>query len=64
MILLYWSPTHQEVWITYYTSLFFGHAEGEKVADRMFEKLVNDQIPVHKMASLIRDRPNVKKTSF
>ena len=32
LTLRYWSPTHEEVWITYYTSLFFGHAEGEKVA--------------------------------
>ena len=64
LILWYWSPTHQEVWITYYTSLFFGHAEGEKVAEKMFEKLMSDQIPVNRMASLIRDGPNVNKTIF
>ena len=29
MTLRYWSPTHNEVsWVAYYTSLFFGHAEG------------------------------------
>ena len=64
LILRYWSPTHEEVWITYYTSLFFGHAEGEKVAQKMFEKLLNDQIPVDRMVSLIRDGPNVNKTIF
>ena len=64
LILRYWSPTHEEVWIAYYTSLFFGHAEGDKVAQKMFEKLMNDQIPVNGMASLIRDGPNVNKTIF
>ena len=64
LILRYWSPTHEEVWIAYYTSLFFGHAEGEKVAQKMFEKLMNDQIPVDRMVSLIRDGPNVNKTIF
>ena len=44
----YWSPTHEEVWITYCTSLFFGHAEGEKVAVKMYEQLVSDGIPVAK----------------
>ena len=64
LILRYWSPTHEEVWIAYYISLFFGHAEGEKVAQKMFEKLMNDQIPVDRMVSLIRDGPNVNKTIF
>ena len=64
LILRYWSPTHEEVWTAYYTSLFFGHAEGDKVAQKMFEKLMNDQIPVNRMASLIRDGPNVNKTIF
>ena len=27
LTLRYWSQRHEEVWITYYTSLFFGHAE-------------------------------------
>ena len=31
LILRYWSPTHEEVWVAYYTSLFFGHAEGDTV---------------------------------
>ena len=64
LILHYWSPTHEEVWIAYYTSLFFGHAEGDKVAQKMFGKLMNDQIPVNRMASLIHDGPNVNKTIF
>ena len=53
LTLRYWSPTHNEVWVTYYASLFFGHAEGEKVAGKMYEHLVNNGIPVHRMASLI-----------
>ena len=28
----YWSPVHNEVWIRYYTSEVFGHAEGATVA--------------------------------
>ena len=43
---------------------FFGHAEGEKVARKIYEQIVSDGIPVHKMASLIRDGPNVNKTIF
>ena len=52
------------MFIAYYTSLFFGHAEGEKVVQKMFEKLMNDQIPVDRMVSLIHDGPNVNKTIF
>ena len=64
LTLRYWSPTHEEVWITYYTSLFFGHAEGEKVAVKMYEQLVSDGIPVAKLVTLVRDGPNVSKTIF
>ena len=53
LTLRYWSPTHEEVWITYYTSLFFGHAEGEKVAVKMYEQLVSDGIPVAKLVTLV-----------
>ena len=62
--LRYWSPTHEEVWITYYTSFFFGHAEGEKVAVKMYEQLVSDGIPVAKLVTLVQDGPNVNKTIF
>ena len=62
LTLRHWSPTHNEVWVTYYASLFFGHAESEKVAEKMYEHLVNNGIPVHRMASLIWDGPNVNKT--
>ena len=41
-----------------------GHVEGEKVAGKMYEHLVNNGIPVHRMASLIRVGPNVNKTIF
>ena len=64
LTLRYWSPTHEEVWITYYTSLFFGHAEGEKVAVKMYEQLVRDGIPVAKLVTLVQDGPNVNKTIF
>ena len=64
LTLRYWSPTHEEVWITYYTSLFFGHAEGEKVAVKMYEQLFSDGIPVAKLVTLVRDGPNVNKTIF
>ena len=38
--------------------------EGEKVARKIYKQLVSDGIPVRKMASLIRDRPNVNKAIF
>lgn len=53
LTLRYWSTTHNEVWVTYYTSLFFGHAEAEKVLVKMYEQLLSDGIPVDKMATLI-----------
>ena len=37
LTLCYWSPTHNEVVITFYT-LFFGHAEADKVVSRMIEQ--------------------------
>ena len=60
----YWSPTHNEVWVRFYTSLFFGHAEGVKVATAMYNKMQDDGIQVDKMLTLIRDGPNVNKTIF
>lgn len=62
MTLRYWSPTHNEVWVAYYTSLFFGHAEGAKVASRMFSQMKDDGIPMGKLIALARDGPNVNKT--
>lgn len=59
----YWSPTHNEVWVTFYTSLFFGHAEGEKVASRMFDQMVEDVLPMNRLITLVRDGPNFKKPS-
>ena len=35
----YWSPTHNEVWFRFCTSLFFGHAEGVKVTTAMYNKM-------------------------
>ena len=62
MTLRCWSPTHNEVWVAYYTSLFFGHAEGAKVASRMFSQMKDDGIPMGKLIALARDDPNVNKT--
>ena len=62
LTLRYWSPTHNKVWVTFYTSLFFGHAEGDKVASKMFDQLIMDSIPVNRLITLARDGPNVNKT--
>ena len=52
LTLRYWSTTHNEGWVTYYTSLFFGHAEAEKVSMKMYEQLLSDEIPVDKIETL------------
>ena len=61
LTLRYWSTAHNEVWVTYYTSLFFGHVEAEKVSVKMYEQLLSY---LDKMAILIQDGPNVKKAIF
>ena len=48
----------------FYTSLFFGHAEGDKVAEEMYDSMPVDGLPVNKLATPIRDGPNVNKTIF
>ena len=53
LTLRYWCTTHNEVSVTYYTSLLLGHAEAEKVSVQMYEQLLSDGIPVDKMATLI-----------
>ena len=57
----YWLPTHNEVIVTFYTSLFFEHAEANKVVSRTIEQFHEDNIPVDKLITLVRDRPNVNK---
>ena len=49
----YWSPTHDEVWVRFYTSLFFGHAEGDKVVTTVYNRMFSDGIAVDKMLTLI-----------
>ena len=49
----YWFPTHDEVWVRFYTSLFFGHAEGDKVATTMYNRMLSDGIAVDKMLTFI-----------
>ena len=60
----YWSTKHQKVWSMFYTSLFFGHAEGDKVAEKMYDSMLVAGLPMNKLATLIRDGPNVNKTIF
>ena len=64
LTLRYWSSTHNEVWTLFYTSFFLGHAEGDKVSLKMYEQMHNDGIPMDKMATWVRDGPNVNKTIF
>ena len=59
LTLRYWSPTRSEV--IYYTSLFFGHAEADKVMSRMIEQFHEENSPVDKLITLVRDGPNVNK---
>ena len=49
----YWSPTHDEVWVRFYTSLFFDHAEDDKVGTTMYNRMLSDGIAVDKMLTLI-----------
>ena len=49
----YWLPTHNAVWVRFYASLFFSHAEGVKVATAMYNKMQDDGIQVNKMRTLI-----------
>ena len=44
------------------TLLFFGYAEGDKDAEKMYDSMLVDRLPVNKLATLIRDGPNVNKT--
>ena len=46
------------------TFLFFGHAEGDKVATTMYNRMLSDGIAVDKMLTLIQDGPNVNRTIF
>ena len=64
LTVIYWSPRHEDIWTVFYTSLFFGHTEGEMVAAVMHSKMFEDGLPVERMATLVRDGPNVNKTIF
>ena len=64
LTLRYWSPTHQEVYVAFYTSLFFGSATGELVAQKIFDQMKEDKVPMERLLTLIRDGPNVNKTIF
>ena len=52
VMLRYWSPKHEEIWPVFYTSLFFGHAEGELVGTRIYSKMIEDGIPVSKTSNI------------
>ena len=62
MHIRYWSTTHNEVWCRFYKALFFGHAEGVKVANAIFSSLKEDKIGMNKLVTLGSDGPNVNKT--
>ena len=64
LIVRYWSSTHNKVWVSYYTSLMFGHAEGTTVASKMMAQFKEDNMPIHNLRTLVRDGPNVNKTIF
>ena len=57
LTLHYWSTKHQKVWSVFYTSLFFSHAEGDKVDEKMYNSMLIDGLPVNKLPALIRDGP-------
>ena len=50
----YWLPTHNEVWVSFYTSLFFIHVERVKVATAIYNKMQDDDIQVDKMLTVIQ----------
>ncbi|PFX13024.1 hypothetical protein AWC38_SpisGene22936 [Stylophora pistillata] len=58
----YWSPVHNEVWIRYYTSQFFGHAEGATVASAIMSTFRSDDVPLTQLLTLGSDGPNVNRT--
>ena len=60
LTLSYLSPTHSKVIVTFYT-LFFGHAETGKVVSRMIEQYHEDNIPVDKLITLVRDGPKANR---
>ena len=62
LTLCYWSAAHNKLWVTYYTSLFFGHAEGERVASKMFDQLAEDKVLMNRLIILVWVGPNVNKT--
>ena len=57
----YWSSMNNEVWCRYYRSIFFGHAEADKVSKSMMDAFQEDKIPVNKLSALGMDGPNVNK---
>ena len=58
----YWSPVHNEVWIRYYISEFFGHAEGATVGSAFMSAFRSDSVPLTQLLTLGSDGPNVNKT--
>ena len=64
LLIRYWSPTHDEIWVCYYISFFFRHADGHTVSNKIYQQLKDDGAPLDKLSTLIRDGPNVYKTIF
>lgn len=60
--LRYWSFLHNDVWCRYYKSLFFGHAEAEKVSNCIMDNFQEDKLPVSQLTTALgMDGPNINK---
>ena len=59
LLIRYWSPADNELWIRYYKSLF---CKAEDVAEAMIKEMRHDDIPMDKVMTLGSDGPNVNKT--
>lgn len=55
--------THNKVLVNFCTSLlvFFGPAEGKKVAYCIFQTMVKDELQITKFCTMLRDDPNYNK---
>ena len=64
LTLRYWSPRHNEIWTLFYISPFCGHDECDKISEKMYNKMLGDDIPMDKKATLIWDGPGMNKILF
>jgi hypothetical protein len=64
LLIRYWSESDGKVAVRFLQALFFGHARGKMVAEKIIETLVREDIrlPLSKLRSICSDGPNVNKT--